>query len=28
VAPVAHACGLAAGLLAWGGLRLLDPRRR
>jgi hypothetical protein len=28
VAPVAHACGVAAGLLAWAGLRLLGPRRR
>jgi hypothetical protein len=28
VAPVAHACGLAAGLLAWGGQRLLGRRRR
>jgi hypothetical protein len=22
VAPIAHACGLAAGLLAWAGMRL------
>ena len=28
VAPIAHACGLAAGLLAWAGLRLLDRRAR
>ena len=28
VAPVAHACGAAAGLLAWGAVRLLAPRRR
>ena len=27
VAPVAHACGVAAGLLAWGGVRLLGTRR-
>ena len=28
VAPVAHACGVLAGLVAWGGVRLLGPRRR
>jgi len=28
VAPVAHACGVAAGLLAWGCLRLLGRRQR
>ena len=27
VAPVAHAFGVAAGLLAWGGVRLLGARR-
>lgn len=28
VAPVAHACGIAAGLLAWACVRLGAPRRR
>jgi len=28
VAPIAHACGIAAGMLAWGGLRVLDRWRR
>ena len=28
VAPIGHACGLAAGLLAWLALRLLARRRR
>ncbi len=28
VAPLAHACGVAAGLLAWGGLRALGRRPR
>ena len=28
VAPVAHACGVGAGLLAWGVVRLLGSRRR
>ncbi len=28
VAPIAHACGAAAGMLAWGGLRLLARLRR
>ena len=28
VAPIAHACGIGAGLLAWAGLRLLDRRAR
>ena len=28
VAPVAHACGVLAGLVAWGGVRLLGRRRR
>jgi len=27
VAPVAHACGIAAGLLAWGVLRIVRGRR-
>lgn len=27
VAPVAHACGVVAGLLGWGGVRLLARRR-
>ncbi|MEO5689926.1 MAG: hypothetical protein ABIR54_21425 [Burkholderiaceae bacterium] len=27
VAPMAHACGVMAGLLAWGGVRLLARRR-
>jgi hypothetical protein len=26
VAPVAHACGVLAGLLAWGGMRVLARR--
>ena len=28
VAPLAHACGIGAGLLAWGAVRLLGPRAR
>ena len=28
VAPIAHACGVVAGLLAWGGVRLLGQRGR
>ena len=28
VAPIAHACGLAAGLLAWAGMRLAGRRAR
>jgi hypothetical protein len=28
VAPVAHACGIAAGVLAWGGMRALVRQRR
>ena len=28
VAPIAHACGVVAGLLAWGGVRLLGRRGR
>jgi len=28
VAPIAHACGLAAGLLAWAGMRLLGRAGR
>ena len=28
VAPVAHACGVLAGLVAWGGVRLLGRRQR
>ena len=28
VAPIAHACGVAAGLLAWGCMRILARRRR
>jgi membrane associated rhomboid family serine protease len=28
VAPIAHACGIGAGLLAWAALRLLDRRGR
>ena len=28
VAPVAHACGVLAGLVAWGSVRLLGRRRR
>ncbi|MCK9689596.1 hypothetical protein [Scleromatobacter humisilvae] len=28
VAPIAHACGIVAGLLAWAVLRLLDRRAR
>ena len=28
VAPIAHACGLAAGLLAWAGMRLVGRPRR
>ena len=27
VAPIAHACGVAAGVLAWGALRLMRQRR-
>ena len=28
VAPVAHACGILAGLLAWAAVRMLSPRAR
>ncbi len=28
VAPIAHACGIGAGLLAWAGVRLLEGRGR
>ena len=28
VAPIAHACGIGAGLLAWAAVRLLDRRGR
>jgi membrane associated rhomboid family serine protease len=28
VAPIAHACGIAAGALAWGGMRMLGRSRR
>ena len=28
VAPIAHACGVGAGLLAWAAMRLLDRRGR